>query len=718
MNTQKKHIEIAYYYAHLLLLAVLLAYLLFSTDAFHRQHIYGSAVDFSEGWHVAESGEAVDLDDLTVGKNFGGSVMLEKRLPDEIAYESDLCFSTNNANVEVWIDGEAVYSFTARENLTGRGYGTMYHTVSLSPEDAGRTIRVFLSTVLPNQAGGHMWSTYLCPTSNYLRLIILDRSFSGTASLIILFLGFLMIVIFICLPKKSALPYDPLSLGIALLLLGLWSLVDTSVLQLLTGNIYVFRVLDYLLPHLAVYPLVCFVNSVTEVKRPIYPRLAFWVSAVTIAMLLVLRYARGMDMHQLVALSYADYVALFALLVAVLVDNHRYCAKQQRETGLRIFSVGTGILVACVLADIVLYLFGLRMFEMHGSFMRIGLCVFACEMLIQFMRWWSGERTSIAHDRFINHVMQYSVSKNDPESSIMAVLEYMGRELGADRVYIVEDMNTGAFDNTYEWCREGVPSAIGARKGVPFDGMLDTWYLEFGRTQRVLIPNLEAYRSVSEPIYHLLKPQGVKRLVAGPLKLDGMYTGYFGMDNPPAAIMEDIAELIHLLSYFLSQLVQQREEQKRLFRYSFYDSLTEVKNRRALDDFEESKLDTDKPYGYLMCDINGLKSVNDTKGHESGDAMILEVASCLIQVFGADNVYRTGGDEFAIYAFPESAEALNADVARVKELLAQRGHSASIGAVFCEGGSRTLSQVHAEADALMYAEKDRHYQGRNDRRRH
>ena len=48
----------------------------------------------------------------------------------------------------------------------------------------------------------------------------------------------------------------------------------------------------------------------------------------------------------------------------------------------------------------------------------------------------------------------------------------------------------------------------------------------------------------------------------------------------------------------------------------------------------------------VMCDINGLKEINDQKGHDAGDKFIVQTAQTLKSVFGKRHVYRFGGDEF------------------------------------------------------------------------
>ena len=49
----------------------------------------------------------------------------------------------------------------------------------------------------------------------------------------------------------------------------------------------------------------------------------------------------------------------------------------------------------------------------------------------------------------------------------------------------------------------------------------------------------------------------------------------------------------------------------------------------------------------MVFDINGLKEVNDTLGHEAGDKMITACAQVISRVFGDEAIYRVGGDEFA-----------------------------------------------------------------------
>ena len=139
----------------------------------------------------------------------------------------------------------------------------------------------------------------------------------------------------------------------------------------------------------------------------------------------------------------------------------------------------------------------------------------------------------INHDKFITDMIRYASSAESPEHILAQLLQYIGENLNSDRAYIFEANLDGTFDNTYEWCREGVSPQIDNLKNVPYEGVLDTWFLEYEKRRNILIYDIEEYKSISENMYHVLKPQGIHTLVTGPIEINGKYIGLYGVDNPP-----------------------------------------------------------------------------------------------------------------------------------------------------------------------------------------
>ena len=77
----------------------------------------------------------------------------------------------------------------------------------------------------------------------------------------------------------------------------------------------------------------------------------------------------------------------------------------------------------------------------------------------------------------------------------------------------------------------------------------------------------------------------------------------------------------------------------------------------------------------FSVDVNGLKKVNDTKGHTAGDELIKGAANCLTLAVGNNGkVYRTGGDEFMAVLFTENPEKIRDEIKnkaddKIKELV-------------------------------------------------
>ena len=87
-------------------------------------------------------------------------------------------------------------------------------------------------------------------------------------------------------------------------------------------------------------------------------------------------------------------------------------------------------------------------------------------------------------------------------------------------------------------------------------------------------------------------------------------------------------------------------------RQAFLDGLTHMGNRSSYFDritkVEENLKEEKSSLVVLVFDINGLKQINDTYGHETGDRSIIAASNILKEIYGKDNCYRIGGDELVI----------------------------------------------------------------------
>jgi diguanylate cyclase len=155
-----------------------------------------------------------------------------------------------------------------------------------------------------------------------------------------------------------------------------------------------------------------------------------------------------------------------------------------------------------------------------------------------------------------------------------------------------------------------------------------------------------------------------------------------------------------------------------------HDALTDLPNRVLLDDRLEQAIAhasrDAQPFAVMILDLDRFKTINDTLGHHSGDAVLKEVASRLrTMVRNVDTVARVGGDEFVLVVGPAATLAEAEEIARrandiVSQPIGVAGvelHvTASIGiALYPEHGEST-GRLLMHADAAMYCAKQH---GRN-----
>ncbi|TAN67808.1 MAG: EAL domain-containing protein [Methylobacter sp.] len=173
-----------------------------------------------------------------------------------------------------------------------------------------------------------------------------------------------------------------------------------------------------------------------------------------------------------------------------------------------------------------------------------------------------------------------------------------------------------------------------------------------------------------------------------------------------------------------TDITERKASEEKIKTLAFYDTLTELANRRLLTDHLEHAiaiLARTKYHGALLfLDLDNFKLLNDTQGHGVGDELLIEVARRLKAcVRETDTVARLGGDEFIVLleeldTVPDSAAVqvktiAEKVIAALSEpyILSSVVHncSASIGIVLFDNSSISADTLLAQADTAMYAAK-------------
>ena len=145
------------------------------------------------------------------------------------------------------------------------------------------------------------------------------------------------------------------------------------------------------------------------------------------------------------------------------------------------------------------------------------------------------------------------------------------------------------------------------------------------------------------------------------------------------------------------------------------DPLTGLSNRRYLQDQLRQALGIYKryetPFALLILDVDGLKRVNDSKGHQAGDRALVQVATAMRRTRRTtDTAARIGGDEFCVLATNQNASAAEPLAQRIVDAVdAETGSDSpigiSIGVVSCPEHGDDTDALLEMADQAMYRAK-------------
>ena len=185
----------------------------------------------------------------------------------------------------------------------------------------------------------------------------------------------------------------------------------------------------------------------------------------------------------------------------------------------------------------------------------------------------------------------------------------------------------------------------------------------------------------------------------------------------------DLRSVIEVAIHKHRSDIQRREREEHLRRSAenqlLIDELTQLGNRRGFFELAAEALkSTDREQqtmALFFMDLNGLKQINDTLGHLSGDDALRDTAEVLRRTFrGSDIVARIGGDEFVALAYLHNERDVETLCTRLREHLREFNASRqrpyevdlSIGATLIdESADENLEEFIARADEAMYQEK-------------
>ena len=182
---------------------------------------------------------------------------------------------------------------------------------------------------------------------------------------------------------------------------------------------------------------------------------------------------------------------------------------------------------------------------------------------------------------------------------------------------------------------------------------------------------------------------------------------------------------LSLVTGFIRDISEQKKARREIENFAYYDLLTGLPNRRLLmDRFQHAVLVSQRSNAYcalIFIDLDNFKLLNDTKGHDVGDQLLIEVAKRIqANLRGGDTVARLSGDEFVVIleglneninlAYQQTSEVAQKLLERLNATynlsLLEFNTSASLGISIFKDDAVNSFELHLRhADAAMYQSK-------------
>ncbi len=227
-------------------------------------------------------------------------------------------------------------------------------------------------------------------------------------------------------------------------------------------------------------------------------------------------------------------------------------------------------------------------------------------------------------------------------------------------------------------------------------------------TPRLINRNIASYASIFPGTARI----PIKSFAIAPISLDGKLIGSLNQgDSSPTRFHPDLdTSLLERLALKVSLCLSNVTAHEKLRAMAFHDPLTGLLNRRAMDNALKREFSRStryhRPLSVVFIDLNNFKMINDTYGHETGDAVLKHLAAILMQEKReTDIIARFAGDEFVAVLGDTSFDAADLFMRRIKTLIY---HPLLIAGVFLRvrfsyGIASTQQGTFKDAHALLKA---------------
>ncbi|WP_029323523.1 GGDEF domain-containing protein [Butyrivibrio sp. AE3004] len=246
-------------------------------------------------------------------------------------------------------------------------------------------------------------------------------------------------------------------------------------------------------------------------------------------------------------------------------------------------------------------------------------------------------------------------SDNDFKTNLKQVLDNIREFTGASAACVVSINKEDEEAEIINQSNKGdIFSAANLTMNVPYN-IASKWVELVGESDCFIMRDKAELEYIEETIpdwANKLKVENAESLCLMPIQQRKNILGYILVTNFNVDDVFTIKETLEILSLFLSAEMANNQFLKRLEWLTSVDMRTGVRNRssmnRVVDEYAEQLKWHKTSFGVAFCKLNGLKFLNAKYGHDAGNKVLEEAGEILLDIFEETEVFRSGGEEFAV----------------------------------------------------------------------
>lgn len=292
---------------------------------------------------------------------------------------------------------------------------------------------------------------------------------------------------------------------------------------------------------------------------------------------------------------------------------------------------------------------------------------------------------------YLSERLREAIDDAMESAALDPVISFLADSFPCDRIYLFERSADDTYDNTLEWCAEGVAHKQAVLQHLSRE-ICSPYYERYRRGGRIVIYHIEEIAQTDRELYEILKPESVESLVSFPIALHGKDLGFFGIDNPQREDIDTILLLARTLAGFLSLWVDAHTEHREV-RPSFREmKFSDMGSWNELYTFADS-IDKTRSIGIVFSNLLGLGEINSSRGRASGDSLLIEAGQIFRNVFGTEQIFRTNGDDFIVVCSDVSGQWFSEHVEEAKNCFLDRSIAIEIGAYWADSASENFDRL-------------------------